>query len=129
MNDRPWTPTIVEGTKRRLTVKRTCENCGREIGDATQDELAAAVSGSRFAPVADECGCPELVTQLAMFAQRYDAIHYGSTVDGISHPTWDELGPDAREDYEKEATNTVRAMVRLGWAPLQRVLAQIEGAR
>lgn len=122
---RPWTLDQREGTMTRVRVKRTCENCHRPIGDVTESEMDAAVAGVPLPNVADECGCVEVVEQLAMFSQRYDAINYGTTTAGVSHPTWDELGPDAREEYLKEATNTVRAMVHLGWAPLQRVLDQI----
>lgn len=128
MSDRPWTLDKVEGTTKTIRVKRTCENCYRALGDANADELDAAVAGAPLPSVAAECGCADVIEQLAMFSQRYDAVHYGTTVDGVSHPLWDELDPGAREEYLKEATNTVRAMVHLGWAPLDRVLAQIGGA-
>lgn len=129
MSDRPWTLDKVEGTKRTIRVKRCCENCHRPIGDVTDAETDAAIAGAPLHPVVDECGCRVVVEQLAMFSQRYDAIHHGHVdADGVGHPTWGELGPDAREEYEREALNTLRAMVHLGWAPLDRVLAQIGGA-
>lgn len=124
--DRPFTLTRVDdGGTMHLTVKRTCERCHREVGDVTADEIEASIAGAPLPPVSDECGCAEIAEQLAMFSQRYDAIKHGSTVDGVSHPTWHELGPAAREEYVGEAMNTIRAMVHLGWAPLERVLAQI----
>ncbi|WP_417510611.1 hypothetical protein [Microbacterium sp.] len=129
MTDRPWTLDKVEGKKRTIRVKRTCENCYRPIGDANDAEMDAAVAGAPLPSVADECGCGEVIEQLAMLSQRYDALHHGTVAaDGSARPTWDELGPAAREEYLKEATNTVRAMVHLGWAPLERVLSQIGGA-
>lgn len=53
--------------------------------------------------------------QIAMFTQKHDAIRYGSVVDGVAHPTWEELGPDAAAEYRADAERTVRAMVALGW--------------
>lgn len=129
MNDRPWTPVKVEGSVRTFRAKRTCERCHRPIGDTTEAEMDAVVAGAPLPSVAAECGCAEVIEKLAMFSQMYDAIHHGRVdAAGVGHPTWDELGPDAREEYLKEAKNTVRAMVHLGWAPLDRVLAQIEAA-
>lgn len=40
-----------------ITVKMCCERCGREVGDATQEEFEAAVSGAPLPKVVDECGC------------------------------------------------------------------------
>ena len=129
MSERTWTLDTVDGGHRTIRVKRCCENCHRPVGDVTDAEMDAAVVGTPLPSVVDECGCRAVVEQLAMFAQRYDAIHYGSTIGGVAHPLWDELGPAAREEYEQEALNTLRVMVHLGWAPLDRVLAQIGGGR
>lgn len=41
----------------RLTVKRCCNRCGDEVGDATQAELEAAMNGSPLPDVRQECGC------------------------------------------------------------------------
>lgn len=123
MSDRAWTLDAVEDGRRTIRVKRCCENCGRPVGDVTDAETAAAVLGEPLPPVADECGCAAVIQQLAMFSHRYDAIH-----GRVVAETWEELGPDAAEEYLLEAVDTVRAMVNLGWAPLDRVLAQIGGA-
>lgn len=41
---------------RVLHVKRVCNGCGKELGDATADELEAAVDGD-LPDVRIECGC------------------------------------------------------------------------
>ncbi len=41
----------------RITVQRCCNGCGRSLGDATDDELNAAVAGAPLPDVRDECGC------------------------------------------------------------------------
>lgn len=54
---RPSTPPRVdEDGIRHITVKRCCNGCGRELGDATQEELEAAIFGP-LPSVIDECGC------------------------------------------------------------------------
>lgn len=54
---RPSTPTRTDSNGRQhLTVKRCCDGCGRELGDATRDELEAAIVGP-LPSVIDECGC------------------------------------------------------------------------
>lgn len=114
---RPWTPHEVRDGKKILHVKRCCEQCGREIGDVNEQELEAAVAGRRLPDVRDECGCPHVIEQLALFAQACDAREWGGAVDGVFHPTWEEIDPAGREQYIADATRTVRAMVTLGWAP------------
>ena len=42
-------------TATRHTVQRCCNGCEQPIGDATQDELAAAVSGEPLPDVRSEC--------------------------------------------------------------------------
>lgn len=128
MTERPWTLDKVEGKTKTIRVKRCCENCGRPIGDVTDDETAAAIAGAPLPSVVDECGCRAVIEQVAMFTQRRDAMLHVSTVDGVAHPTWDECGPGAREEYLEDARQVVRALAHLGWAPLDRVLAQIGGA-
>lgn len=57
--ERPWTAdrkNWITGTT-RMTVKRVCNGCGRELGDATSGELLAAVLGDDLPDVRDECGC------------------------------------------------------------------------
>lgn len=55
---RPNTPAeeLPDG-RRRVTVKRRCDRCGRELGDATAAELRAAEQGDPMPAVLDECGC------------------------------------------------------------------------
>lgn len=110
---RPWTPHEVRDGKKILHVKRCCEQCGREIGDVTQAEVEAAIAGIPLPDVADECGCPAVIEQIAMFAHRRDELAYGTA-------SWDTIGEPGRHDYRKDAAATVRAMVALGWAPSER---------
>lgn len=120
---RPWTPVqeMPDG-RRRLTVKRCCENCGRELGDATNEELEAAVDGARLPDVAEECGCRTTIEQLALFSQARDARDWGAKGAGQTehHPTWSEIDPAGREQYITDATAIVRAIVALGWAPKEK---------
>ena len=52
------TPDVVlEDGGRRLTVKRCCSNCGRELGDVTREELDAAMAGQRLPNTSAEHGC------------------------------------------------------------------------
>ena len=55
--------------------------------------------------------------QLAMFMAARDAHENGKWPDGLTHPTWEELGEPGQEAYRKDATTVVAAMVRLGWLP------------
>lgn len=41
----------------RITVKRCCNGCGDEIGDATEFELESAMCGLPLPDVRQECGC------------------------------------------------------------------------
>lgn len=80
------------------------------------------VSVSKDPDEVAECECTDpvnraVVEQIAMFTQKHDAIRYGTVIGGIAHPTWDELGPDASDEYFADAERTVRAMVALGWGP------------
>jgi hypothetical protein len=52
---RPNTPPRIVGGKRTLTTKRACNGCGTDIGDATKDELDAAVNGRELPDVRGEC--------------------------------------------------------------------------
>jgi hypothetical protein len=55
---RPNTPPErIETGGQRITVKRSCERCGRDVGDATADELDAAIEGRPLPNVVDECRC------------------------------------------------------------------------
>lgn len=40
-----------------MVVKRCCNGCGREIGDADVADLSAAISGAELPDVRTECGC------------------------------------------------------------------------
>lgn len=54
---RPFTDTArLPGGGSRVTVKRCCNGCGRELGDATEAELDAAMVGRPLPDVRDECG-------------------------------------------------------------------------
>lgn len=54
LSTRPYTPDRdLGGGKRRLHVKRCCNGCGKELGDAHDDEL----TGGPLPDVRLECGC------------------------------------------------------------------------
>jgi len=61
---RTSTPPVRSEGRTHITVKRCCERCNRELGDATEAELDAAVNGEPLPSVADECGC--LIASLAV---------------------------------------------------------------
>lgn len=42
---------------RRITIKRSCDDCGVSVGDATESELEAAVCGHPLPSVAAEHRC------------------------------------------------------------------------
>lgn len=44
---------------RKVRVKRCCDGCGEVIGDVTDDELEAAVTGRNLPSVIAEHGCQE----------------------------------------------------------------------
>ena len=55
---RPNTPDRKTLHGRSITVKRLCNGCGRNLGDATKAELEAArLSPSQLPDVRSECGC------------------------------------------------------------------------
>jgi hypothetical protein len=110
-------PRETESGGTRITVHRHCDSCGRDIGDATREELEAAIAGAPLPDVAAECGCARAIEQLSLFAQARDARASGAIIDGIAHPTWDEIDPVGRQEYLADATAIVRAIVALGWAP------------
>jgi len=56
---RPNTPDVKTEFGKRITVKRCCNGCNRELGDATDAELDAAITGARLPDTRDECGCAE----------------------------------------------------------------------
>jgi hypothetical protein len=72
---RESTPPVRKEGRQRITVKRCCERCDRELGDATEEELDAAVEGLHLPNVADECGC--LIASLAVLTV---ADHQDDTV-------------------------------------------------
>jgi hypothetical protein len=54
---RPSTPDVIHADGRRtITVKRLCDGCGEPLGDATNEELEAAIMG-RLPSVITEHGC------------------------------------------------------------------------
>lgn len=55
---RPWTPDEkIEGGGTRITVKRCCNGCGRQLGDVTDAEMDATIEGRPLPDVRAECGC------------------------------------------------------------------------
>lgn len=44
-----------EEVGRTMTVQRYCNGCGHEIGDATLEEIEAAINGAPLSDVRDEC--------------------------------------------------------------------------
>lgn len=57
LSTRPRTPHEKRGTTTTLHVKRSCNGCGTDLGDATAAELDAAVVGEQLPDVRLECGC------------------------------------------------------------------------
>jgi hypothetical protein len=53
---RPSTPDVIRNGRRTVTVKRICDGCGQPIGDATNEEMEAAIMG-RLPSVQNEHGC------------------------------------------------------------------------
>lgn len=58
---RTFTPPIhheIDGEKwTTITVHRACNGCGRELGDATDEEIECAANDIPLPDVRDECGC------------------------------------------------------------------------
>lgn len=48
--------TLPDGST-RITVKRCCNGCGRSLGDVTDAEMDACISGAPLPDVTTECGC------------------------------------------------------------------------
>lgn len=42
--------------------------------------------------------------------QKRDAAQYGPVIDGVQHPTWDEIGDMGRDEYLADATYAVNAL-------------------
>lgn len=58
VSPRPWTPDVHDLDGRTtVTVKRSCNGCGRSLGDASAAELLGAVAGLALPDVRRECGC------------------------------------------------------------------------
>lgn len=73
---RPSTPPRKnpDGTT-TMTVGRCCNGCGRKLGDVTDAEMDAAMSGAPLPDVRAECGCAADAVALA------DAIEYVLPLD------------------------------------------------
>lgn len=54
---RIWTDTVRLATSSRITLKRCCNGCGRELGDVHDTEMDAAIAGWSLPDVTRECGC------------------------------------------------------------------------
>lgn len=48
-------------------------------------------------------GADRRVFELARFMQARDAREYGSVIEGVIHPTWDEASDLGRDEYVKDA--------------------------
>jgi hypothetical protein len=58
LSTRRRTPDVVnEDGSKRLHVRRSCNGCGNDMGDANDAELDAAVAGHLLPDVRLECGC------------------------------------------------------------------------
>lgn len=55
--NRPDTPDELTELGWKKTVKRSCDRCGRELGDATPVEAAASIAGQSLPSALSECGC------------------------------------------------------------------------
>lgn len=109
---RTFTPPRKTETGTHITVHRYCDGCNRDVGDATREELDAAIAGARLPSVVEECGCLHATQQLALFMNARDNGESGTAL-------WENLDPAGQESYANEAASIVHAMVRLGWAPVR----------
>jgi hypothetical protein len=107
---RPSTPIekLPDG-RQRLTVHRVCDRCGRDIGDATKEELEAAIVGP-LPSVVDECGC--LIATAAVAAIEGHRI--AALIEGIEEAWWEcECGVplvgrgDAQDALDPHLVNVV----------------------
>lgn len=58
LSTRAFTGTVEhEDGSKTLHVARTCNGCGKSVGDVNGDELGAAVCGDPLPDVRMECGC------------------------------------------------------------------------
>ncbi len=82
---RTSTPVRRSDGRQIITVQRSCERCGRDVGDATEAELDAAVNGEPLPSVADECGC--LIASLAVLtvADHQDDTILPKALSGGAH--------------------------------------------
>jgi len=72
---RPSTPPETTATgSRRLTVKRACDRCDRELGDATKEELETAMLGAPLPSVVAECGCLAADAAIAALEGHHIAV-------------------------------------------------------
>lgn len=53
---------------------------------------------------------PSRTELLARALQKRDAAQYGPVIDGVQHPTWDEIGDMGRDEYLADATYVVAAL-------------------
>lgn len=77
-----------DGSK-TIRIKRACNGCGRDIGDASESELNAVVDGRPLPDVREECGCSQAPAQLGQTCTvgsgrtRWEIIKIGQ--DGVLH--------------------------------------------
>ncbi|PYY59984.1 hypothetical protein DEJ17_06340 [Curtobacterium sp. MCSS17_011] len=53
---------------------------------------------------------PSRTELLARALQKRDAAQYGPVINGVQHPTWDEIGDMGRDEYLADAKYTVAAL-------------------
>lgn len=86
MTDRTHTPPKPNATGgTTIRVHRCCNGCGRDIGDANDQEMESAVSGSLMPDVRGECGCADAPNVPEWTEVKVEnlvtPIHRGRTVD------------------------------------------------
>lgn len=81
-----------------ITVQRSCNRCGRNLGDATEKELDACVSGAPLPDVHEECGCASSSVVPAPTEtewQTWEAVSEGVTVKSANGEMFRKAGVDA----------------------------------
>ena len=90
---RKWTLDEIHADgSRTVRVKRSCNGCGRLVGDVTAAELDAGMCGFPLPDVTDECGCfGELFRDSRRTGSEGDA---GKVVENHSYKRWrDNIPP------------------------------------
>jgi hypothetical protein len=78
---RPNTPPFRRGDKTVHTQKRACNGCGANLGDATKEELEAAVAGRELPDARGECiNCSAEVSSIAAVAVGDDVLYHSAAL-------------------------------------------------